>query len=52
MYAHVMLDDAKENYVLDASRYYSYSSACYADLKITYADEPPKMYDVVNSVLD
>ncbi len=35
-YAHVMLDDAKENYVLSEEEYTSYVSACAADLKLPY----------------
>lgn len=32
-YAHVMLDDMKEHYVLTDELYFSYAKACYADLK-------------------
>lgn len=32
-YAHVMLDDEKEHYMLNDELYTSYVKACYADLK-------------------
>ena len=35
-YAHVMMDNAKENYVLNADEYMPYTAAAYADLKLPY----------------
>ncbi len=51
-YAHVMLDDAKENYVLTKEEYNSYVVAAYADLKVPYEDDRPEVSFVQRISLD
>lgn len=51
-YAHVMLDDAKENYVLSKDAYTSYVVAAYADLKVPYDLQPKEVFTTRGCNLD